>query len=164
MKNRIARAFLWSAGGILFVTAAVKLASAAGSARSLNAPDPILDLSLRNVFRFAGAIELAVAANSCVPSRFVFRTLSVAWLATLFAIYRLGLLWIHYAGPCPCLGSLTEGLPLPQWAADRLMRFALLYLLLGSYSIVLWTAIQKHQRKRGSTLQNNVSKVTETHA
>jgi len=88
-----------------------------------------------------GGIELVVALV-CLVSR---RTLAIkagliAWLATSFLIYRLGLVWVVYQKPCSCLGNLTDALHISPQIADTAMKIILAYLLIGSYATLfsLW--------------------------
>ena len=67
----------------------------------------------------------------------------VAWLATNFVVYRLGLMWIGYHKPCSCLGNLTDALHISPNIADTAMKIILGYLLLGSYATLFWLWRQK---------------------
>jgi hypothetical protein len=95
---------------MLLLTAVSKLVSAAGSARILQNPDPILSISFRNVFWIVGVIELVIAFVCFLCKRLGLQAGLVAWLATSFLIYRLGLLFVGYYKPCHCLGNLTDAL------------------------------------------------------
>jgi len=61
----------------------------------------------------------------------------VACLATNFLLYRVGLHIVGWHRPCACMGGLTDLLHIPQDVADVIMKFFLLYLLLGSW-ISFW--------------------------
>ncbi|MGH7977270.1 MAG: hypothetical protein ACREC8_11490, partial [Limisphaerales bacterium] len=75
----------------------------------------------------------------------------IAWLATNFFIYRLGLIHIGYHKPCSCLGTLTDALHIPAQTADTAMKIILAYLLIGSYTALLW--LWRQRRLTPSTLQ-----------
>lgn len=79
-------------------------------------------------------------------------TLLVAWLATNFLVYRLGLWWMGWHKPCGCMGSLTSALHLSEQAADNIMKGVLAYLLLGSYGLLVW---QWRQRRGGQARLDN---------
>jgi hypothetical protein len=128
--------YLYSVGVILALTGAAKLISSLGSALILRMTDPILAISVRNIFWISGLLELIVATY-CVFGRSVSaRAIMVAWLATTFGLYRISLLWVDYRRPCICLGEITDELHIPQGVADMIMKVILVYLLLGSYGIL----------------------------
>jgi len=140
MNSRLILWYFYSVGALLFVTAAAKFASAGGNARILEDSDPILQLSFRHVFLLAGAIETVVAAI-CLFARWpLLQAALTAWLATNFAAYRIGLLWIGYQKPCHCLGNLTDAIHITPSAADHFMKGMLVYFMVGGYGILfrLW--------------------------
>ena len=145
MRTKLIRLFLNSAGTLVLLTAVVKLFSSFGNARILQNPDPILSISFQKIFWIVGVIELVVACICFFGKRVGLQAGLVAWLATNFVVYRLGLLWIGYHKPCPCLGNLTDALHLPPQTADTAMKIILGYLLLGSYAILFW--LWKEKRK-----------------
>ena len=98
MQPKLIRLFLYSAGALILATAVAKFFSASGSARILQSRDPILMIPLQYVFWIVGGIELAVALVCLLGRRARLQAGLVAWLATNFVVYRLGLLWIGYHG------------------------------------------------------------------
>jgi hypothetical protein len=137
-KFKIISVFVYSAGALLLITAVAKLISSVGNARILETPDPILAIPFREVFVAAGILEFFVALACFFSKRIVLQVGLVAWMATSFLIYRLGLLWIGYHRPCPCLGNLTDKLHIPSQTADTAIKIILAYLLIGSYTIIFW--------------------------
>ena len=127
-----------SSGALLFITAIAKLVSAGGNARILQMADPILSIPFRHVFWIVGALELIVAFICFFSKRLGLQAGFVAWLATCFLSYRLGLLWVGYHKPCSCLGNLTDALHIPPQIADDAMKIILAYLLIGSYGTLFW--------------------------
>ena len=75
----------------------------------------------------------------------------VVWLATSFLVYRIGLVWVGYKKPCPCLGNLTDALHIPPQTADTAMKIILAYLLIGSYATLFWL-----WRQRKKTVSSSV--------
>jgi len=138
MQTRQLRHFLQSAGTLLLITAFAKLASSFGNARVLDIPDPVLSISFRDMFRFVGVLELMIALVCFFGKSVTIRAMFVAWLATSFIIYRIGLLWVHYSRPCGCLGNLTDALNISPETADIAAKVVLGYLLLGSYFSLFW--------------------------
>ena len=98
---------------------------------------------LLRAFRSTGFCRWLAWRRSCLP---VFACLGktsvdralVAWLATIFMVYRMCLWWLGWQRPCGCLGSLARVLHLSEHTADNLMQGVLAYLLLGSYGWLLW--------------------------
>jgi hypothetical protein len=134
ISNRLVRLFVYSAAVLLLSTSLAKILSAFGDARILDGPDPIFGIDIRIVLLTAAAIE-GVAAWFCIrktPLRLQLQIL--AWISTVFLLYRVGLWTVGYDGICGCLGTFTEALHISPAAADLGMKIALSYLLIGSYA------------------------------
>lgn len=131
------RVFIFSAGILLLITASAKIISSCGKSGILLTPDPIFSIRFRYVFQIVGCIELAVAAVCIFGKRVSLQAWLVAWLATSFLLYRLGLLWAGFHR-CSCLGNLTDSLHIPPALADTTMIVILAYLFMGSYAILFW--------------------------
>lgn len=138
--------FLRSVGILLLITAFAKLASSVGHATILDTSDPILGLTFRWLFIVAGGIELSVGLTCLVAKSIYFRVGSVAWLATCLIGYCIGLIWLDYAKPCNCLGSLTDAIGIPAGLANVMMEIVLGYLLVGSYAALVWLWRSKRSR------------------
>lgn len=144
------RYFILTSGAILGITAMAKLVSIFSKAPLMLLPDPLVGLSFRYLLLLAGLAELAVA-YLCFFTRSAKRNvLLIAWLSTTFLSYRAGLWFIHWHRPCHCLGDLTEMLHISPGMADNLMKFVLLYLLVGSYASLFWMWIQSQPRPEES--------------
>lgn len=136
------RFFFYSAAVLLGVTGVAKLVSASGSNRILQVPDPIFGLPFRYEFCVVGVLELGIAAFCLFGNRAEIKTAVVAWMATAFLVYRIGLLLVGYEGPCHCLGSLTAALHVDPQVADSIMKAVLAYLLVGSYAVLFYYALR----------------------
>lgn len=125
--------FLWSTAAILALTGLGKISSAFGSAHVLAMADPIVGIPFRVLLPLAGSLELIIAAL-CVWKRFPQRSrlLLVAWVSTMFVVYRIGLWAMDWQHPCGCMGGFADVLRLSDQAVDRVMRTTLGYMLLGS--------------------------------
>ena len=145
MQVRVIRTVICSAGVILLITGVAKLVSSFGNARILQYPDPILCISFRQVLLIVGTIELIIALACFYGKQTGLQAALIAWLATNFLVYRLGLTWVDYQKPCSCLGNLTEALHIPPQTANSLMRIILGYLLMSSYSTLFWLW-RKHKK------------------
>jgi len=137
-SSRLSRFFVLSAGAILVLTGLAKLWSAFGHARILDVPTPILGISFSHSMLAVGVLELLIASSCLLGTGRKVSLALIAWLATNFLVYRLGLLWVGYHKPCSCLGNLTDALHISPQAADTAMKIVLAYLLLGSYGCLLW--------------------------
>jgi hypothetical protein len=85
-----------------------------------------------------GMVELVIACV-CVFAKARQLALGlIAWLATSFVVYRLGLWWMEWRRPCGCLGNLTDALHISPQTAENITKVILAYLLIGSYSILFW--------------------------
>jgi hypothetical protein len=135
---KIARMFLYSAGVLLLITATAKFVSSFGHGRILLQLDPLTGFQFRDLFRIAGGVETAVALVCFCNKRIWLPAGLVAWLSTSFLAYRVGIVWMGWHRPCPCLGNLTDALHIPPQTADTAMKIILAYLLLGSYASLFW--------------------------
>ena len=79
----------------------------------------------------------------------------VAWVATNFVAYRLGLWLVDWHRPCVCLGSVTDALRISPQAADNIIKVVLAYLLIGSYTILFVNWRQNRSVMRGVHLASN---------
>jgi hypothetical protein len=141
----VVRLFVYSAGMILLLTAGAKIMSSIGHEAIFQTFDPLTGLQFRNLFRFVGAIEVAVALTCLFSKRIWFPVGLVAWLSTAFIAYRFGLIWVGYHKPCSCLGNLTDALHISPETADIAMKIILGYLLVGSYTTLFWLWRQNRQ-------------------
>jgi hypothetical protein len=125
--------FYRSAAVLLLVTAAAKLYSAGGGARILGVQDELLRLGYRPLMTWAAALEIAVALYLLRSRNGVKRSLVLLWLSANFIAYHLGnyLLGFH---TCPCLGRLSDRLPLPRGMADVLLQVLVLFWFAQSMS------------------------------
>ena len=128
---------MFSAGSILLITGLAKLFSTFGNQEILDLIDPIFGISFRHLMIFAGVLELIISLVCfLLPNRNTSVQL-IAWLATNFLIYRLGLWLVGWRRPCPCLGSFADALHVSAKMADLLTKTVLFYLLMNSYAIIL---------------------------
>lgn len=138
MKLRLCLLFIYSAGLLICIAALAKVVSSFGTDRVLHMPDPIFGIAFSNVFRMVGCFELCICCIIVLTNGLLTRVGLVAMLATSFVIYRLGLLWIGYHKPCPCLGNLTGVIHIPTQVAEIAMRVIVAYLFIGSYTTCLY--------------------------
>jgi hypothetical protein len=104
----------------------------------LTVADPIAGIPFRWLLLVVGMLELVIAAVCLFSKNKRLASLLVAWLATNFLVYRLGLWWMGWHRPCGCMGKLTDALHISEHTADNIMKVVLAYLLIGSYGLLLW--------------------------
>lgn len=138
MKVGLIKSFIYSAGILLAITAIAKFIHSAGSAGILENSDPILTVSFRHVFWIVGTIEFIIALACFFSGRLWLPVGLVAWLASSFLAYRIGLVLVGWRKPCHCLGNLMDALHIPPQVADMAMKIILAYLLIGSYATLFW--------------------------
>lgn len=136
--SQLQRYFILTAGGILGITGIAKIISVFGTQLILVQSDPLFGFSFRNLMLAAGAVELAVACLCIFTKQPKRNTLLIAWLSTSFIIYRLWLWLLNWQRPCHCLGNLTDVLHISSQTADIAMKIVLGYLLIGSYTALIW--------------------------
>jgi len=108
MQSKLNRFFFVSAGILMLITSTAKLVSGFGAMHVLEVNDPILRISFRHVFWIIGSLELFIALACFFVGQTWFQAVMVAFLATNFILYRIGLVWIGWHKPCSCMGNLTD--------------------------------------------------------
>jgi hypothetical protein len=137
MNNRIQARFVDSVAVILFITGATKFISALGAAQTLDEPDSLLILSHRHIFFLMSALELGLSAYLLMGRNTKMKLALVAWLATNFLVYRIGLWWMGAPNLCNCLGNLDQFLPLSPLFLNIAALASLGWLLAGSYALMI---------------------------
>ena len=132
------KAFIYSAGGILLVAALTRFIIAAGNSPILLLPEPMLGIPLRYAVLIVGGFELTVALICLFGKQVGLQVGLLAWLATNFVVFRIGLLSMHHHPQATCIGSLTDPLHLARGTTGLVIEFIPVYLLLGSYAAVAW--------------------------
>jgi hypothetical protein len=129
--------FIFSAAVILFITGAAKLFTALGAAGALDQPDSLLILSHRHIFLLMSGLELGLSAFLLMGRNTKMQLALVAWLATNFLMYRIGLWWIGAPDLCNCLGNLNQYLPVSPRILNAAALVALGWLLVGSCTLMI---------------------------
>jgi len=143
-KPRIQKFLILSFGVIFFVTGVAKLWSSYGSSRVLLEYDPIFGTSFYRLMQVAGAVEVGLAFFCWWSCRVMtarslrMAAILVAWFSTLLMGYRLALSYVDWHHPCRCMGDFTEALHIPEDVTENMVKAMLVYLLIGSYSLLIW--------------------------
>lgn len=137
---------LASFAAILYFASLVKFATLAFAPDTFRGADPIFGpIPTHYLMACAGLFEYVVAVLISATSNFRVRVFVTAWLATLLALYRIGLLFSQAGGGCPCLGIIAMLFP-GGLVGDSISAVLLFYLLIGSYALLahgMW------KRRRG---------------
>jgi hypothetical protein len=124
--------FLIFAGVLLGGSGILKLISLFSNGPALQRIDPVLGLSNSVIFLLIGPIEVALACYVLFGQALFWRTLSTAWISTLFAVYHVVAKQAGEAG-CPCLGGSLGWLGLNPKSTGLLSVLLTGYLAVGSY-------------------------------
>jgi hypothetical protein len=135
-NSRVVDVFLFWASCVLLAAGVAKLISSFGNAHLLLVRDPVLKVHYRHLFEVAGVVEVLVGAFCLRRGRTIVRVSLVAWVATNFLAYRLGLAWVGWPQYCPCLGTLTDYIKVPPALADITLRITFGAMLVGTYAIL----------------------------
>lgn len=140
MEANWTKSFVKSAGFILLAAALSRFLIAFSSAQFLSLPDPALGIPLRYSVFAVGGIELLVAVICLFGKNIYFKTGWLAWLATNYVVFQVGLFWMHCHPQATCIGSLTDPLHLSRGFYGWCTLFLAIYLVTGSYTalITLW--------------------------
>lgn len=130
--------FIGSVSILLGATGIAKIWTAFAHTKVLAEADPITGVSFGHLMLAVGVLELVIASICLFAKSQTLKLGLIAWLATNFVVYRLGLWWIGWKKPCSCLGNLTDALHISPQLADNIMKVILAYLLIGSYGLLFW--------------------------
>jgi hypothetical protein len=134
METPVQRWFILTSAWALSATGSAKVLSFFEAAKSLSLSDPLFPiLSQRELLSGVGLIEIAVAAFLLFARVDLVAKLAViAWISSLFVLYRVGLSLIGYHGPCSCLGRFGQSLPISEASLKTALLLLLAYLWIGS--------------------------------
>jgi DNA-directed RNA polymerase subunit RPC12/RpoP len=142
MQAKVVRLFTNSAGALLLAVALAMFIANWASTGLMQPHDPVLMVSMRNLFWIVGAIAL-VAAMVCLFGERVWLKLTlVLWLAINLSAYQIGfLLKGGHAGFSVYLTSLADALGITSHTAYLILGTLFLYLLMGGLAslLCLWT-------------------------
>jgi hypothetical protein len=143
---KLLKPFISSAGVILLVAALVRFVIAAGSAQSLALPEPMLGIPLRYAMLMVGAFELVVALICLFGKQIGLQIGWLAWLATNYIVFWIGLLTMHIHPQATYIGSLTDPLRLFHGTTGYVLQFIPFCLVLGSYAAATWFLFSRDAR------------------
>jgi hypothetical protein len=135
---RVARIYLLSVSGIMFVLGLMKLISATGAQLLLQELDPIIPMTNKFLFIVSGCVEIAISVILLWHVSVTLKLKLLAWISLVFVCYHLILRAYHWHGNCPCLGNATEWLHLSPRAANTLVGAFIMYFLFGSLLLLIY--------------------------
>ena len=147
------RCFILSAGAILLAAALSRFLIAVGNAQVLALPEPRLGVPLRYAVLAVGAFELLVALVCLFGKQAGLQLGWLAWLATNYLVYWIGLWAMHVHPQATCIGSFTDPLLLSRGTPGLITTVLPVYLLLGSYAAVGWLWWEQRKAKAARFLK-----------
>jgi hypothetical protein len=142
---KVLRSYTLSVAGVLMLTSLAKIYSSGGSAPLLDLPEAILPMTYRQTLWVVGMIEMAVAFLLLLGSNDRTKLIAIGWLGANFALYRAAVKLLTVGSPCPCLGSITQMLPLSKRTIQGILTGVMVYLICGS---VLFWVLRSRAGKR----------------
>jgi hypothetical protein len=133
-------------GVVLLLTAIAKIVSAFGTAEVLILPDPIFGVEFRHLFIAVALIEIGVALLCILGKSQTLNAVCIAWLASSFVFYRLGLKLVGYRKPCGCLGSLEGAIHLSSDQANVLLKIIIAFMFASSCAILVLESQKRSSR------------------
>ncbi len=109
--------------------------------------DPLLQfLAPSHLLLLASFLEVVVACYIWYCASDSKRALSVLWLCTLLAVYRIGLWSIGFKGHCRCLGVWGSYTSISEASLDLVAVVLLGFMLVGSLSVLTFPPVQAGSR------------------
>jgi hypothetical protein len=143
------------AGGLLLITALLKIMSACSGVAYLGAADPVVSfLSNRSVLVVAGTIEMYFAWLLLLTPGNWYSRWGLLALCGTFSVYRVGLVALAARAPCPCPGRASDWLHLTPRQADQLALSVLLALSCAGAGLVALNWISETPQTGSPTSSN----------
>jgi hypothetical protein len=149
MNEKLQKCFLSVSVLCLLITGIAKVLSSFGTAKALLAADPFFGISFKQMFLTVGVLEIVICAIVIFAKSRTLALSLIAWLSSNFLIYRVALYWTGWKKPCSCMGSLSQELGLAPEIADLILKDVLAFMLVGSYSLLLWRHFKGNSTKNG---------------
>jgi hypothetical protein len=148
---------VYTFAAILVVTGLAKVWTAFSHTKLLTVIDPVLGVQFGHLMLAVGGLEIAIAGVCVFRKLHTLSLALVAWLGTLFCVYRIGFVLMDWHRPCGCLGNLTDALRISPQTADTTMKIILAYLLVGSFGSLIWIWRQKRLALRAAISKQETS-------
>jgi hypothetical protein len=133
---------------LLFATAAAKLVSAVGSQGILDVTDPILGIPNRVLLICVGLLELSIGGALLWNRKPSFSLLCTSMLGAQFMLYHVIVVRGNFPKGCPCLGTITQWLPVSEDTTNLVLFLIAMWLCAGgSLSFYFTFASAKLQQR-----------------
>jgi len=133
------RLFMVGCSLILLATASAKMVTLFSKPAILSFADPVLGMFTQAQSMIAAVALEIIALLLMLYTRSARSAVNIVlWLSGVFLVYRIG----YYFSPergrrfCPCLGTITAGLPLSPETLQQTANVLFLYMLVGS--VAFW--------------------------
>ena len=130
--QKYCQVYIRSVACLLTLTSVAKIYSATGNVKILTLSEGLLPMSNRQALVLVGCIELAISLYLFCGKSGLVKLVCIAWLSGNFVLYRIASALLVIAKPCPCLGVLTEKLPLKPATINGILIGILVYMVCGS--------------------------------
>lgn len=139
MQTKIDRVFIYSAGALLLLAATALLVSTWTPAYYIQYPhDPVFGISIRTLFWLVAGICFTVSLICLFGKNSKWQAALVAYLATGFGIYWLGLYWGGGGNLSGYFANFPTAFGISASAACVFATMILGYLFLGGYLCLIW--------------------------
>lgn len=106
---------LKAAVAIFALSATAKLLSAwLGQSRMLIQPDSLLGLRMKELLVLVGGLELVLCFYLLWSPNTRRRLIALVFVSANIICYRFAAFIVNPSGPCPCLGTVTEWIPITR--------------------------------------------------
>lgn len=144
MSQKLTRAFVLSAGGLLLAAALARFFIFVENSPLLHRPDALLGIPLQLGVVLVGGVELGVALACLFGTRTGLQAALLAWASLNYLVFRIGLVWMGVHQEWTCIGSLTDPLHLARGNSGGTTSYVIpSYLLVGSFAALLWPWLRR---------------------
>lgn len=161
MQAKLYRSFIDFAAALLTAMAVAFILSNLSNGTLVQPHDPVFMISMRTLFWILGAGALGVALTCIFAKNSRLKLALVLWFALNLVVYEFGLYSTGAHGARGYLGALSDTFGLSTGTADTVLKALFLYLLTGSFALLVWSWRQKPV-KNEKVLPKNIASADES--
>lgn len=144
MSDKLTRAFILSAGGLLLAAALERLLIFLGNSPLVRHPDALLGIPVPLGVLAVGLAQLAAALVCLLGRSPRLSAVLVLWLGSNYVVFRAGLFWLGLHPDWTSIGALTDPLQLARGNSGMVVHYGVPgYLLAGSGAVLLWPWVRR---------------------